>query len=54
MDLEGEKDLGVYLWKLLKSHWDMCISIHISFYYWSSEMTVFGLAEVTVTDKKLS
>ena len=29
MDLEGKKDLGVYLWRLLTSHWDMCISRHI-------------------------
>ena len=31
MHLEGKTDLGVYLWKMLKSDWGMCISLHICF-----------------------
>lgn len=54
MDLEGKKDLGVYLWKMLKSHWCMCINIHIFFLLLEFGDDSFSLGEVTLTDKKLS
>ena len=54
MDLEGKKDLGVYLWKMLKSHWCICTNIHIFFLLLEFRDDSFSLGEVTLTDKKLS